>query len=159
MEKFINVLGANSDTRILHGDEQIQRVVGNFAAHCQRDCTGLRVFDGVGQKIRDNLLDAHIVAEQNFRELRINLRDERQIFFMGAVVNHVDKVVNRCNNYEDSILAPSVAAGIAYKTNIEQKLEDLMSDAEYSMFEKKYEMKNTPQYRERLEHGLKVDME
>ncbi len=77
----------------------------------------------------------------------------------GEAEEYVDKVVKRCNNYEDSILAPSVAAGIAYKTNIEQKLEDLMSDAEYSMFEKKYEMKNSPEYRARLEHGLKVNME
>ncbi len=77
----------------------------------------------------------------------------------GEAEEYVDKVVKRCNNYEDSILAPSVAAGIAYKTNIEQKLEDLMSDAEYSMFEKKYEMKNSPEYRDRLEHGLKVNME
>lgn len=77
----------------------------------------------------------------------------------GEAEEYVDKVVKRCDNYEDSILAPSVAAGIAYKTNIEQKLEDLMSDAEYSMFEKKYEMKNSPSYRERLEHGLKVNID
>ena len=77
----------------------------------------------------------------------------------GEAEEYVDKVVKRCDNYEDSILAPSVAAGIAYKTNIEQRLEDLMSDAEYSMFEKKYEMKNSPSYRERLEHGLKVNIE
>ena len=77
----------------------------------------------------------------------------------GEAEEYVEKVVQRCNNYEDSILAPSVAAGIAYKTNIEQKLEDLMSDAEYSMFEKKYEMKNSPDYRDRLEHGLKVNID
>lgn len=63
-------------------------------------------------------------------------------------------VKNRCMDYEDDILAPSVAAGIVYKTNIEQKLEDLMSDAEYAMFEDKFEIKNGPKYKRRLEHGI-----
>ena len=64
-------------------------------------------------------------------------------------------VKNRCMDYEDDILAPSVAVGIVYKTNIEQKLEDLMSDAEYAMFEDKFEVKNGPKYKRRLEHGIK----
>ncbi|MCR4989300.1 MAG: GGDEF domain-containing protein [Lachnospiraceae bacterium] len=74
----------------------------------------------------------------------------------GEAEKYVESVVSRCNDYEDSVLAPSVAAGIAYKTNIEQKIEDIMSDAEYEMFARKYEMKNTPEYTKRLEHGLKI---
>ncbi|MCR4788070.1 MAG: diguanylate cyclase [Lachnospiraceae bacterium] len=75
----------------------------------------------------------------------------------GEAEQYVESVTRRCNEYEDRILAPSVAAGIAYKTNIEQKIGDLMSDAEYEMFAHKYEMKNTPEYQKRLEHGLKTE--
>ena len=76
----------------------------------------------------------------------------------GEAEAYIDSVTKRCNEYEDSILAPSVAAGVSYKTNIEQHIEDIMSDAEYAMFEKKYEIKNAAGYRERLEHGLMSDM-
>lgn len=60
-----------------------------------------------------------------------------------------------CLAYEDPILAPSVACGIVYKTNVEEGLMDKLPDAEYEMFNNKFELKNAPGYRERLEHGLK----
>lgn len=59
-----------------------------------------------------------------------------------------------CQQYEDAVLAPSVACGIVYKTNVEEKLSDKLPDAEYEMFQNKFEIKNAPGYRERLEHGL-----
>lgn len=71
----------------------------------------------------------------------------------GEAEFFVNKVKNRCLEYDDEILAPSVAAGIVYKTNIEQSIDDLFGDAEYSMFEDKFEIKNSEGYRERLEHG------
>ena len=60
-----------------------------------------------------------------------------------------------CLAYEDPTLAPSVACGIVYKTNVEEGLTDKLPDAEYEMFNNKFELKNAPGYRERLEHGLK----
>lgn len=60
-----------------------------------------------------------------------------------------------CLAYEDPLLAPSVACGIVYKTNVEEGLTDKLPDAEYEMFNNKFELKNAPGYRERLEHGLK----
>lgn len=63
-------------------------------------------------------------------------------------------VQEACLNYEDPILAPSVACGVVYKTNVEEKLEDKLPDAEYEMFNNKFEIKNAPGYRERLEHGI-----
>lgn len=71
------------------------------------------------------------------------------------VEDYCNRVRERCNNYSDNILAPSVAIGYAIKENVEQKLSDLYSDAEYMMFENKIDVKNEPGYRERLEHGLK----
>lgn len=72
----------------------------------------------------------------------------------GEAEFFVQDVKDRCLHYEDDILAPSVAAGVVYKTNVEQSIETLMSDAEYAMFDDKFQTKNAPGYQERLEHGL-----
>ncbi len=69
----------------------------------------------------------------------------------GEAENYASKIQKRCLNYEDKLLAPSVAVGVVYKTNIETKLEDALGDAEYEMFSNKFEIKNAPGYRERLE--------
>ena len=61
------------------------------------------------------------------------------------------RVQQRCLDFEDKHLAPSVACGSVLKYNVEQKLKDLLSDAEYEMFDNKFEIKNAPGYRERLE--------
>ena len=60
-------------------------------------------------------------------------------------------IQDRCFTFEDPYLAPSVAVGIVYKTNIEETLEEKLSDAEYEMFNNKFEIKNADGYRERLE--------
>lgn len=64
------------------------------------------------------------------------------------------RIQDRCMTYEDPVLAPSIAVGVVYKTNIEETLEDRMSDAEYEMFNNKFEIKNAPGYRERLKKGI-----
>ncbi len=56
-----------------------------------------------------------------------------------------------CLAYEDDIIAPSVACGVVYKTNVEETIADKLPDAEYEMFNNKFEIKNAPGYRERLE--------
>lgn len=73
----------------------------------------------------------------------------------GEVEDYCNRVRERCNNYTDDKLAPSVAIGYAVKENVEQTLNDLYSDAEYMMFENKIDVKNEPGYKERLEHGIK----
>lgn len=64
---------------------------------------------------------------------------------------YIARVKDRCLAFQDEKLSPSVAAGVVYKTNIEQSLEELLSDAEYIMLEDKIQIKNSPGYRERLE--------
>lgn len=73
----------------------------------------------------------------------------------GEAEDYCDRVQKACVNYEDPILAPSVACGLVYKTNVEEVLQNKLPDAEYEMFNNKFEVKNAPGYRERLEHGLK----
>ena len=62
------------------------------------------------------------------------------------------KVQNSCNNIQDEKIAPSVACGVVIRTNVEQSIEELYSDAEYEMFQNKFNMKNAAGYKERLQH-------
>lgn len=69
---------------------------------------------------------------------------------------YCEEVQKSCLEYKDEILAPSIAFGIVEKTNIEENLEGLFSDAEYEMFSLKIHMKNQTGYKERLEKGRKM---
>lgn len=72
----------------------------------------------------------------------------------GEAEEFASRIQDRCFTYEDPVLAPSVAVGVVYKTNVEETLEERMSDAEYEMFNNKFEIKNAPGYRERLSKGI-----
>ena len=69
----------------------------------------------------------------------------------GEAEDYCRRVQQTCLSFEDEILAPSVACGVVYKTNVEEMVEDKLDDAEYEMFKNKFEIKNAPGYRERLE--------
>jgi len=72
----------------------------------------------------------------------------------GEVEDFVERLRRDCDTYEDPKLAPSVAIGVVHKTNTEELLEDKLSDAEYEMFNNKFEVKNAPGYQERLRKGI-----
>lgn len=67
--------------------------------------------------------------------------------------DYCERVQKRCLEYEDVRLAPSIALGIAMKTNVEQVLDDVLSDAEYEMYTDKVNLKKQPGYKERLKKG------
>ncbi len=69
----------------------------------------------------------------------------------GEAQEYCQRIQQKCLAFEDAHLAPSVACGHVIKYNVEQSLSDLLSDAEYEMFDNKFEIKNAPGYRERLE--------
>ncbi len=69
----------------------------------------------------------------------------------GEAEEYCHRVQERCNLYEDDKIAPSIACGYVFKYNVEQSVLDLLSDAEYEMFNNKFEIKNAPGYKERLE--------
>lgn len=73
----------------------------------------------------------------------------------GEAETFCANVQRACQEFEDPILAPSVACGFVIKTNVEEQLQDKLPDAEYEMFNNKFEIKNAPGYRERLEHGVR----
>lgn len=69
---------------------------------------------------------------------------------------YCSKVQESCLQFEDKLLAPSVAMGCVMKTNVDDSYKDVFSDAEYAMYEDKLVLKKAPGYRERLEKGLNL---
>ena len=63
-------------------------------------------------------------------------------------------VQSACDAFEDAHLAPSVACGVAYKTNVESSMESAFSDAEVEMLENKISIKSSEEYCNRLKKKL-----
>ncbi len=72
----------------------------------------------------------------------------------GEAEGYCRRVQERCMEYEDPLLAPSIAFGIVYKQNVEESLVTLLSDAEYAMLENKLEIKGQPGYLSRLRKAM-----
>lgn len=120
------------------------------------------VNDHFGDEESDRLIQvvANILKEESKPEFVVG-RIDGDVFGVliplanaGEAEEFASRIQDRCFTYEDPVLAPSVAVGVVYKTNVEETLEERMSDAEYEMFNNKFEIKNAPGYRERLSKGI-----
>lgn len=121
------------------------------------------VYDHFGNEESDRLI--RVVAEllkQHAKPDYVIGRTDGDVFTVlipmaedGEAESFAHKVQEACETFDDPKIAPSVACGIAIKNNVEQNLEELYSDAEYEMFDNKYQIKNAPGYRERLEKAGK----
>lgn len=121
------------------------------------------VYDHFGNEESDRLI--RVVADilkQHAKEEYVIGRTDGDVFTVLIPMaedeegqRYAAQVQEACMAFEDPHIAPSVACGVAVKYNVEQNLEELYSDAEYEMFDNKYQIKNTPGYRERLEKGSK----
>lgn len=121
------------------------------------------VYDHFGNEESDRLI--RVVADilkQHAKEDYVIGRTDGDVFTVlipmaedGEGQHYAAQVQEACMAFEDPHIAPSVACGVAVKYNVEQSLEELYSDAEYEMFDNKYQIKNAPGYRERLEKGGK----
>lgn len=101
-------------------------------------------------------------AEENGLENAVIGRVEGDVFHVllplteeEEAKEYCDKIQRACLEFEDDRLAPSIAVGCVMKTNVEESFKEVFSDAEYVMFENKFEIKNAPGYKERLEKGLR----
>lgn len=122
------------------------------------------VYDNFGVEKSDSLIQliASIIKKEAKSEYMIG-RIDGDVFLVlipmaedGEAEDYCRRIQDACLTYdEDEALAPSVATGIVYKTNVEELLEDKVSDAEYEMFNHKLEIKSAPGYQERLRRGLK----
>ncbi len=72
----------------------------------------------------------------------------------GEAEGYMERIQSRCNEYADTKLTPSVAVGLMYKSNVEETLEEVFAEAEYKMFENKFEMKQNPAYQARLHKNI-----
>ncbi|MCR4689723.1 MAG: GGDEF domain-containing protein [Lachnospiraceae bacterium] len=115
--------------------------------------------DTYGHEESDRLIRtvAHILKEEA-KEGYVIARCGGDLFHIlipyareGESESYVNHIQEACNRFEDPHIAPSIACGIAVKYNVEQPLSDLISDAEYEMFNNKIEIKNASGYRQRLE--------
>ncbi len=73
----------------------------------------------------------------------------------GEAEKYCDMVKAAVCACEDDILAPSVAMGVVYKTNVEENFLEKLSDVEFEMLGDKMRMKQQPGYEERKNKGLK----
>lgn len=121
------------------------------------------VYDKFGVEKSDSLIQlvASIVMNEARAEYIIG-RIEGDVFLVlipmaeeNEAEEYCRRVQEACLAYEgDTVLAPSVAVGFVIKTNVEEHIQDLISDAEYEMLQDKMEIKSAVGYRERLERGL-----
>lgn len=122
------------------------------------------VYDNFGVEKSDSLIQliASILVKEAKGEYIIG-RIDGDVFLVlipmaeeGEAEEYCRRVQAECLAYDkDEILAPSVAVGIVYKTNVEERIQDSLSDAEYEMFDNKLEIKRTSGYQERLRRGIK----
>lgn len=112
------------------GDEESDRLIRTIAGFLQKEAKSDYV---IGRVDGDVFIVLIPMAEESEAE------------------EYCSRVQAACLAFEDEKLAPSVACGIVYKTNVEEKIVDKLPDAEYEMFDNKFEIKNAPGYRERLE--------
>jgi len=99
----------------------------------------LIIYDNFGVEKSDSLIKliASIVKKEAKDEYIIG-RIDGDVFLVlipqaedGEAEDYCRRVQAACQAYEDDVLAPSVAAGIVYKTNVEEHLAEKVSDAEY----------------------------
>lgn len=121
------------------------------------------VHDHFGIEESDRLIKtvAGIVREQAGEDYLIG-RVDGDVFGIvipvpeeGEAEDYCSRIQQTCLAFEDPVLAPSLAVGMVMRTNVEEAFMDKYSDAEFEMFNNKYEIKQSAGYQERLEHGLK----
>ncbi|MCR5594799.1 MAG: GGDEF domain-containing protein [Lachnospiraceae bacterium] len=114
--------------------------------------------DNYGDEASDKLIKiiADIIKKEAKDEYVIG-RIDGDVFIIlipipedGEAEDYVNRIQKACNDHEDPYLTPSIACGLVYKENVEEKIYDKISDAEYLMFENKIEIKASPEYRARL---------
>lgn len=157
----------NRNYFISHMKELAEREVVPTAAICV-NINDWRFFDdNFGEEESDRLvvLVADILKEEAKKaglERAIIGKVEGDVFHVLLPLTEEDeaksycaKIQQACDDFEDEKLAPSIAVGCVMRTNVEERFKDIFSDAEYAMLENKFEIKNAPNYRQRLEKGIR----
>ena len=83
-------------------------------------------------------------------QIALPIEDEAEL------TDYKEKIQRACEEFEDAILAPSIAVGYVVRTNVEEDFRKLFSEAEYEMLEDKFKVKGTAGYQERMRKGLNM---
>lgn len=119
--------------------------------------------DHYGDEESDRLIQivARILQEEAGEEYIVG-RVDGDVFHIaiplpeeGEAEGYMERIQGRCRDYVDTKLTPSVAVGLMYKSNVEETLEDVFAEAEYKMFENKFEMKQDQTYQTRLRRNFR----
>ena len=78
------------------------------------------------------------------------------VVLKAELTDYKEKIQRACEEFEDAILAPSIAVGYVVRTNVEEDFRKLFSEAEYEMLEDKFKVKGTAGYQERMRKGLNM---
>lgn len=105
-----------------------------------------RLIRVIAEQIRSCAREEYVIGRVDGDVFRIVIPIPEE----GEVEDFVKRIKLSCQEYEDAILSPSIAVGAMMKTNVEEKLEDIFAEAEYKMFEDKFEMKQDSAYQARL---------
>ena len=117
------------------------------------------VNDRYGDEESDRLIStiASIIKKEAKPEYVIG-RTDGDVFYIlvpmvedGEAESYCARIQNQCQLIVDDKIAPSIAFGCVIKTNVEENLVELCSDAEYEMLTNKFQMKDSAGYKKRLE--------
>lgn len=106
-----------------------------------------RLIKTVARIIRQEARDEYVIGRSggDFFHILIPLVEE------GEAEDYCRRVQEACHAYQDDRIMPSVACGCVFKTNVEQTISRLLTDAEYEMYHNKLEMKSAPEYQARFQ--------
>lgn len=110
-----------------------------------------RLIKTIAGLIRSQMGDNYLIGRTDGDEFGIVIPTPED----GEAEAFVQRIQKACREFEDPVLAPSLAVGMVYRTNVEETFAKCYSDAQYEMFYNKLEVKHEDGYRQRLEHGLK----
>lgn len=109
-----------------------------------------RLIRTIAKLIRREARESYVIGRMDGDEFGIVIPNPEE----QEAEQFAERIREACRSYEDDVLAPSLAVGLVYRTNVEEAFAQCYSDAQYEMFYNKLAVKHEAGYRERLEHGL-----
>ena len=95
-----NILLPDADACVPDADMQIDPIpLRLFHRDSQRDAPRFRIFHGIGQKIREDLLDPYLIAMQEIRYSRIGIHAKRESFVRCPFLYHAHQVVQQGTHF------------------------------------------------------------
>ena len=93
-KQLVELLLFDANAGVLHAAPERNRIVsGLFIADGERDGASFRIFYGICQNIRDDLLDADFITIEQCRHGFIDLKDELEMLCLRPAADHRHEVI------------------------------------------------------------------